>query len=365
MASDVVNERTAQNPHYIDQLDPSGWELLLNDTRTHFRQRQSTGAAETEAFVGTGYELTRLQKEVEQLQNTNQQLRNHLKERDRQATAADTVDTEEEVELFPHQILLPPLPSTPPPAYRDIISQQSWPRRSQFLALLAISGWSLQKSLKVELARMNGISPGAGSIKRLVKRLTDDKIIVKHTIKTDAGTAVLIQLSELGQNIVTAMRIRRIESEWERLLRMRGAEQRIHSALICQFAAHARKLGYLTQVSPDLPGEGQADLQLIDAQGHTTLVFIESDSQISTERLAAWQAVAQSQGHIAFCATTAEARQALLSAAFSAGLAGRATDFERLRRVDVKTLWAEQWPAGPAEENDGERTASDDWPSLR
>jgi hypothetical protein len=160
------------------------------------------------------------------------------------------------------------------------------------------------------------------------------------------------------------MHIRRIESEWERLLRLRGAEQQEHSALICLFAAHARTRGHPTHVCPDLPEEAQADLQIIDAQGQETLIFVEPYDQISEERLQAWRAVADTQGFIAFCATTAEARQALLETAFAAELAGRATDFERLRRRGLETLWAEQWPAAPS--SAGNRplpTPSSLWPS--
>lgn len=171
----------------------------------------------------------------------------------------------------------------PPLVFPVLAGSQSWWRQSQFLALMAVTGWASQRALIEELARRSHIFPGAGSLKRLLSGLVKLKLIKKHRLPAAGSTAVMLTLSEFGHQVVAAMGLTVTESEWDRLSHLRPKTAPEHAALICLFAAAARARGYSTQVCPKTENNIFVDIRGQRSTDKPELVFIEPEVEISAQ----------------------------------------------------------------------------------
>ena len=345
---DLIEAQRHQNPQFLDQLDLDGWTQLLQDAKRRDLDR----------WWGGG-EQPHLKERLQRLQKENTRLLQRLGIAQRRVTALTLHLQEVEVKHetwrqanapaplhMPGGITLPLLPPAPPPDFRELLLDDTWERDSQFLAILAVTGWSQQHALLDELANRLDISPKSGTFTRQVKRMAAAGLIHKESIPVPFGRVNILRLTNMGRHLADALNIIPVESEWERLQRMRGAGLDDHHAMICLFSMAARQRGYRTQVCPPLEASATCpDVLIVNPKIERNYVFVEMGDSPAGERIDQWQAVAKVQGFVALCASTAESRQALLKVASDAGLTGRVTDFESLRQHLPNTLWAEQWPA--------------------
>lgn len=352
---DVVDEQREQDPRFLDKLNLDGWAQLLHDAKRRGGDRWWRGA-----------ENPQLMEQLKQLQEENAQLLRNLGSAQRRVTALTLHVQEVEAKHerwrqanaptplhLPGEITLPPLQKSPPPDFREHCPEDNWERDSQFLAILALSGWSQQHSLVAEMASRLDISVNSGTFVRQLNRLSTAGLIRREPISVPFGRVNILRLTDLGKRLSDALNILSVESEWERLQRLRSASQVDHHALICHFSMAARQRNYRAQVCPSFEtAETYPDLKVVSSRIEQSYVFVEMSENPAAERLEQWRAVAQIQGYVALCAVTMEARQSLLKRASAAGLTGRITDFESLRNHLPNALWAEQWPAAQPKSGD-------------
>ena len=177
----LVDERIAANPRFLSNLDEAGWRELLAEARQRGQMHRLARSnprlmAEHQRLQA---EYARLAAQRDALQQSLSALEAELQAARRQAVAVKLAHPES---LLPGQVQLPDLPADPPAAFAKHFPGNLWARGSQLLALLAITGWSYQRGPLDELARLLGVSAGAGSLKRLLNRLAEQELLVKATV---------------------------------------------------------------------------------------------------------------------------------------------------------------------------------------
>lgn len=345
---EIIEEHRQQNPQFLEELDLNGWAQLLRDAKRR----------EVDRLWG-GENQVHLQARLQRLQTENAHTLQRLGVAQRRVTALTAYVQELEARHetwrqanaaaplhLPGEIVVPPLPSSPPTAFREILLEDTWERDCLFLALLALSGWSQQQAVLGEMASRVDISPQSGTFVRQLKRMHAAGLIFRESIPVMFGRINILGLTDRGRRLADALSIVPVEAEWERLQRLRGTGQDAHHAMICLFCQAARQRRYRTQVCPQLDAaDASPDALVVGEHGERSYVLVEMRETPADVRLEQWQTMAQHQGFVALCASTADSRQALIQVAGNAGLAGRITDFESLRKDLTNTLWAEQWPA--------------------
>lgn len=204
----------------------------------------------------------------------------------------------------------------------------------RLLAGLALSGWSLRFSLLEIEAEERGILPTSGTLRRACRHLEQSGLWQKATVRAGGSATVLVRLTDLGQELLTACGLSVTESEWARLERLHRGDtstQLAHTAAVCTFAHHARTFGYETKVCPDVEGPAEPDIAL--TQGEKTLfVEVQRRGGEPWRRIAKWHNLVQLQGEVILCAETpAQAQRFALEARVQAGAdQGRLTDLTTL-----------------------------------
>ncbi len=340
LSSALVDERIAADPRFLHTLDEAGWRELLAEARR--RGQMQRLARSNPKLMAEHRRLLqahdRLRAERDALQARIETLEAEMNDLRRQLLAAQVVRPEV---LLPGNVQLPALPVDPPPAFASLFPGNLWERGRQLLALLALTGWSYQRAPLDELARLLGVSEGAGSLKRLLNRLADAGLVIKATVPASPSRIALARLSDEGRKLVEALGLPAVESEWDRLLRLHGGErQQGHAALVCLFAWHARRRGYATQVCPHVAGHAEPDI-LLTKENEQIYVEVEAESGSVERRMRKWRNQAAMQGYVALAAPTPELRQRLAREAHAASKKGLATDLTSLRSSDE--LWIQKW----------------------
>ena len=336
----LVDECIAQDPRFLHTLDEAGWrELLARARRRGQLQRLAHSnprlMAEHQRLLKAHDELI---AERDALLTRIEDLETEMRDLRRQLLQARLARPEA---LLPGAVQLPALPDDPPPAFASHFPGNLWERGRMLLALMAITGWSYQRAPLDELARLLGVSEGAGSLKRLLNRLADAGLVIKATVPASPSRIALARLSDEGRKLAEALGLPVVESEWDRLLRLHGGErQQGHAALVCLFAWHARRRGYATQVCPHVEGHAEPDI-LLTKENERIYVEVEAESGSVERRMKKWRNQAALQGYVALAAPTPELRQRLAREAHAASKKGLATDMTSLRSSDE--LWVQRW----------------------
>jgi len=340
LSSALVDERIAADPRFLHTLDEAGWRELLAEARR--RGQMQRLARSNPKLMAEHRRLLqahdRLQAERDALQARIETLEAEMNDLRRQLLAAQAARPEA---LLPGNVQLPALPEDPPPAFASLFPGNLWERGRQLLALLALTGWSYQRAPLDELARLLGVSEGAGSLKRLLNRLADAGLVIKATVPASPSRIALARLSDEGRKLVETLGLPLVESEWDRLLRLHGGErQQGHAALVCLFAWHARRRGHATQVCPHVDGHAEPDI-LLTKDDEQIYVEVEAESGSVERRMRKWRNQAALQGYVALAAPTPELRQRLAREAHAASKNGLATDMTSLRMSEE--LWIQKW----------------------
>ena len=368
---EVVREYEAKNRAYHDLLYWLATRIVPGEvdrrqTRDPFAFAD-LGAAEWKRFFQTALKgvhlsqsLAPITPDVRRLEGENRRLRqqlavleaqyNELKaERDRlqntidqQKKDAETSKTQES------QASKRPNDGgsiTIPKAYQALFSKGQEKRFREICVLkLLAKGYSAEASIRFELTKhIDKLSnPDSGSIRRLILRLEDKKLVRRMPISTGKSRIIILQLAELGTIVVQKMGIKLVESEWERLMRLHGGErQQKHAAQVCLFTHYARKRGWRTQVCPEVQPPADPDV-LIEKDGERIYVEVEAGSGSVERRMKKWRNQRNLQGFVALCAPSESTRRMLVREARSNTKRGMATDFLWLREQE-NGLWAETW----------------------
>lgn len=219
----------------------------------------------------------------------------------------------------------------------------------RLLALLALSGWSMRWALVEAEAAVRGIQPNSGTFKRCVQQLADAGLWETAVVQT-VGTYALVRLTQRGQDLLRALGMKPVASEWERLecLHRGDAEaQAKHTAAVCVFAYHARKRGYETLVCPPLDdAHAEPDL-LLQRGNHRLYVEVQRRGGDPWRRAAKWWNLVRLQGKVALCAMTPDAAQRLVTELRRCDIEHYLiTDLHTLHRQDPPALWTLQSTSG-------------------
>jgi len=156
----------------------------------------------------------------------------------------------------------------------------------------------------------------------------------------------LIRLTERGKDLARAQGVEPVENDWERVLRLHQGEAQVeHAGLLLAFDLRARRRGWTTQVLPEVspPSEGFAPDLWIERDGMG--LYVEVEGKYHHANAAKWQAARRAQGFAAIVARTPSARATLVEDCRASGVAGIATDFQRLYYHPTASLWTEAWSA--------------------
>ena len=182
-------------------------------------------------------------------------------------------------------VRLPALPSVAPARFADQL--QAWPREALALAILGVTGWSLRLAVAEQMsAALGSVKASAGSLRRTFSVLAKRGYWIEHKVTLagvhspvpDADDAepqaapagrpaedtilVLVQLGDLGRDLLRVCGIQPVPSEWELLAATHGSQVSIFAGLVCAFAYHARLRGYAAALAA--PGDGSSP-----GAGHT------------------------------------------------------------------------------------------------
>jgi len=133
----------------------------------------------------------------------------------------------------------------------------------RLLAMLGLTGWSLRYALVQTQAEWWGVDPTSGTLGRACVHLAQAGLWETTNVRL-TRTAALVELTELGRDLLRAVGIEPVESERKRMERLhRGSatqRQIRHTAAVCAFAFHARLEGYDTLVCPPPTDGAEPDL---------------------------------------------------------------------------------------------------------
>jgi DNA-binding PadR family transcriptional regulator len=222
-----------------------------------------------------------------------------------------------------------------------------------WLIVYLIGRWRLAPSMEIEeaLAGAVNVSPGSGSLRRVLDDMEEANVITAGIIKLKSPrtTLKLYRLSAVGENLYQDIfQTQPTENEWSRLIRLHEGERfPEHTMAVIAFAMHARKRGWATQVLPELTGTKSVPDALILRGNEKWYVEVELGDK---ERVSKWRnQAALNGGRVALCAATQKTRTRLAGDCRLDKLAGMATDLETLIRNKFKELnssspfWLEEW----------------------
>lgn len=248
-----------------------------------------------------------------------------------------------------------------PVTYQDrLLSSGASPRDTQLnlrrklmaLWLLSFTGYPAQIEIAALIAAREGISPGAGSLKRPMVGLGESNLVISQTLsinlETKPSRLVVLRLSEDGKRLCEILGYPNVENEWERLIRLHeGEKQEEHTLAVLLFTVHARLRGWHAEVLPEMQDTPARPDVLIERDDERWYVEVEINAD-AKDRSAKWINLAELQGgRLAICARTVSDRKALIQDC--ARWHGVATDLETLIETKIKSayfegeLWAEQW----------------------
>ncbi len=271
-----------------------------------------------------------------------------------EATPALTVIVEDTKKMFAN------FPQKIPVAFSSILSgggrtggdllrvfQRYW------LILYLIGHWRLTATMELEeaLAEVVGVSPGSGSMRRVLLDMEEAKILETAilTLKSPRTALKLYRFSVEGQKLYqTLFQARAYENDWARLIRLHEGERfPEHTLAVLAFTMHARKRGWATQVLPEVTGTKSVPDAWIMRGDEKLYVEVELGEK---ERVSKWRnQSALNGGCTALCAATQKSRARLVADCKLDHLAGLATDLETLITGKFKlihsssSLWVEQW----------------------
>ncbi len=334
IAPGEVDRRLTRNPFAFSTLSPEGWRRFFENALQH------------------AYLIHGPMPVLQRLREENQRLREQIAQLRAPSTPSPAPGAPKQppVDASPPAASpeeTPVIPAQPPGRYASLFSQDATSLRREliFLSVLAAKGYSAEVSLRWELVqRVEALShPDSGSIKRLIARLAKRNLIHRHSVSMGQHRLNIVTLSELGAEVVRAMGVPQVESEWARLMRLHGGQaQEKHAAQVCLFTHLARQRGWRTQVCPETLPPADPDA-LIEKDDERIYVEVEAGSGSPERRMRKWRNLRNLQGFVAICAPSEHARRALVREARSNVKRGMATDFAWLREHPDAGLWAETW----------------------
>ncbi len=197
-----------------------------------------------------------------------------------------------------------------PPRFAEALGEAEtlYKRQLMMLYMLATKGVNARVELDLILGIVEGIGPSSSTIRRVVEKTEKGSLIKSMTRFIDKPLhtgLTLVWLTPTGKEFCREMGWEVLESEWERLIRLRGEGEGEKNLVIIIFVMHARLRGYIAQVLPEVEGRVVADIALVNKTGLTIYMSMETGEAASMDRM--WDLLAI-QGKVYFCAIDPEVR---------------------------------------------------------
>jgi len=256
------------------------------------------------------------------------------------------------------RVVLRTTPSRPPAGFSALDGggrmggdrARVFPRYWAVLYLIGHFGLAATMEIEQATADVFGVSPGAGSLRRVLNDLMEAGIIQPEVLEIAAPKTAL-RVARLTESGVTLYRRlfseQPVENDWQRLLRLHeGETYPEHTLAVLAFTMHARRRGWATRVLPDMDGSRAARPDCQVAKDKACFVEVELSRK---EHTAKWRNLAGlNDGVVALCAGTRAERERLVGDCKLLNLHGVATDLETLIQTKFKTaadtpLWSESW----------------------
>ena len=226
----------------------------------------------------------------------------------------------------------------------------------EFLAALALSGWSMRAALAEAVNHGKDLHRRSGSFKLAWRQLERAGLWQCTLVRAGQRRLALVRLTARGQALLAEVGLAVVASEWEQIeARHRGAgvEQLLHTAAICAFLYHARRHGYGTEPCPVVPQAGKAEPDVrLTRGGPSFYVEVQRRGGEAWRRADKWRSQHRLQGFVALCADTPAQAERLAQEAQRAGSpVGYATDLTELADGSAPGLWTLCWRSqhGPLE----------------
>jgi len=352
-----LDRRQHADPNFVSGLGPEGWRKVLQDALVGNVTGRWGDQSDTQAIVQSQAALAQAQATIHALEEQIGVLKATLKakpvpaegpqaELEESVAAVGAVDTAQLEQSS--ALVMPAVPAYPPGPYQGIFNHvKQWERVATALAVLAVTGWSMRLGVVALIAKQLGVTAQSGTVRRVINVLTGSKLWAVKPIDLQvpklANQITLVRLTDTGKEIMQAIGVTPVQSEWELLRARHNGLQR--TGLVCAFAYHARLRGYAAEVGPSVPRPVAPDVAL--RQGDKTLYAgVETESGDVGHRLSKWRDQIDLQGLVAISTLTPEMQVHLVNEAKSAGARhGKATNLPYLFAGQKQRgpLWALEW----------------------
>jgi hypothetical protein len=214
-------------------------------------------------------------------------------------------------------------------------------RRRQMMALYALSrfGINIRARLQQLIASASGTAYRKnGKFDRMLDLMGDERlggfiVIEKMSMTTPTRTNLIAyRLTDSGRELCRAFGWGEpAESDWDRLIRLHWGDRedmKPHTLGVLTFADHARRRGYRVTVMPETGSAVFRPDVLIERDDDRCFVEVEmGDKSVKSNK---WAHLAEKQGRIAVCASSATARENLAAHCASLDVPVLSCDLETL-----------------------------------
>lgn len=239
-----------------------------------------------------------------------------------------------------HDLAFPDLPIAPPPRFEAL--RPRW-RRAAMAIFAVAGGMSTRLEVMDRIARVEGIGPKSGSLKRLIEALAEEGFLLARTLSLPLESIsthiVALEPGEKGKALAEAMGWEIREGDYARLRRLhQGEDLEAHTAAVLAFLYQARARGWRGMAMPAVEGPSVPDA-VVEKDGERLYVEVERSGEEKPEK---WRNLAALQGRVALCAPSPRIRERLATDCRAMGLSGAATDLLSLLQGH-EDMWIERW----------------------
>ncbi|MDR7574296.1 MAG: hypothetical protein QN194_15390 [Armatimonadota bacterium] len=332
----VMEEHRRRDPRAPESWGAEEWRRFF--ARVLEPRWMAASPAEAERVRALQARIAELEEEVRRLRAQLAERAPAPVEASREAPVKASTDRE----LYDpyHDLVFPDLPIAPPPRFEAL--RPRW-RRAAMAVFAVASGMSVRQEVLDRIARVEGIGPKSGSLKRLIESLSEEGFLRARTLFLPLGGManhiVAVELGEKGKALAEVMGWEIREGDWARLRRLhQGEDLEAHTAAVLVFLYQARVRGWRAMAMPSVEGPAAPDA-VVERDGERFYVEVERSGEEKPEK---WRNLAALQGRVALCAPTPELRSRLAADCRTMGLRGVATDLLSLLQSH-EDLWIERW----------------------
>lgn len=207
-------------------------------------------------------------------------------------------------------------------------------RQLMVLYLLASKGFSPRIEVDLIIAAAENIGARSSTVRRVVDNLVAGELVQSEilSIESPINTCLnLIRLAPKGIECCRELKWDTCESEWERIIRLKGKDNQRYILSLLILAMHARVRSYQVTILPEEKNYLGADILIIGSEGekYPTILYTGDIPRIETMK-----EILKKVGKVCVCAMERESREKTIEKCKEAGIVlGYTTDLKSLIKV--------------------------------